>query len=143
IRHSFPLYPGIAGLAVLFWNQRPHRQEPAPADRTGSRRVLVGLLVLWLAVKLVFVHGVVPARNRNRQPREKAGQIAALVPPTEILYLSKLKDEGIMFYYGRTVRRVANPAQLISSAGASYCILDEAEWTALVAHRPTEALLHL
>src|SRR5207245_2808550 len=103
VRHSFPLYPGIAGLAVMYWTKRlasRERERPEEiiastrqANRSRARlaRALVGLLIAWIACKLVFVHAVVPARNRNRQPREKGEQITALVPPAETLYLSMLK----------------------------------------------------
>jgi 4-amino-4-deoxy-L-arabinose transferase-like glycosyltransferase len=131
VRHSFPLYPGIAGLAVLYWTRRRVIARSRPlSDRSRARLVrgLAALLVAWMMVKLVFVHAVVPARMRGREARDKAEQIAALVPPSETLYLSMLKDEGIMFYYGRTVRRVADLARLTSSAGAAYCILDDTEW---------------
>ncbi len=71
---------------------------------------------------------MIPARNLNRQPRAKGERLAALVPSTKTLYLSKLKDEGIMFYYGRTVQRLDNFEQLPSSEEAAYCILDDSEW---------------
>jgi hypothetical protein len=51
-----------------------------------------------------------------------------LVPPEKTLYLSKLKDEGIMFYYRRPVLRVASFEELPSSEEPVYCILDDSEW---------------
>jgi hypothetical protein len=101
----------------------------------------VGLVVLWLIVKLAFVHAVVPERNRNRVPRAKAGAVAALVPEGKTLYLFRLKDEGIMFYYGRAVRRFASPAQLPSSGEPLYCILDKSEWEQFAGR--VDVLLHL
>jgi len=44
------------------------------------------------------------------------------------LYLFQLKDEGIMFYYGRTVLRLPCPADLPSSTEPLYCILAKEEW---------------
>src|SRR5207245_2119870 len=90
--------------------------------------VLAGFLVLWLAAKLVFVQAVIPMRNLNREPHAKGERIASLVPPGKTLYLFRLKDEGIMFYYGRPVRRLACPAELPSSSEPVYCILDNDEW---------------
>ena len=69
------------------------------------------LLACWIDAKGVFVHAVTPHRNHGRAPRAKGQLLAQLVPPGCVLYLFKLKDEGIMFYYGRTVRRLAGPAQ--------------------------------
>jgi 4-amino-4-deoxy-L-arabinose transferase-like glycosyltransferase len=159
-RHSFPLFPGIAGLAALVWVAWLTGKMPWPltaskvvdAERqsrslTGvlaklQRRatgmalqfgakpgwVLLGMLTLWLVAKVAFVEVVVPARSHNREPRAKGERLAALVPPDKTLYLSKLKDEGIMFYYRRTVRRLESFEQLTSSTEPAYCILDDSEW---------------
>jgi hypothetical protein len=91
-------------------------------------RALVFLVALWLVVKVVFVHVAIPGRELNRDIRAKGQQIAALVPEGQTLYLFRLKDEGIMFYYGRTARRLAGRGQLPSSDEPLYCILDETEW---------------
>ena len=90
--------------------------------------VLVGMLAFWLIAKVVFVELVIPERNYSREPRAKGERLAALVPSDKTLYLSRLKDEGIMFYYRRTVRRLDSFEQLTSSAEPAYCILDNSEW---------------
>ncbi len=102
-RHSFPLFPGIAGLAALFmiaWirGRLPFRMPLRPWP------VLLGLVIAWLGVKVAFVEGVMPHRNRDRLPRTKGELLASIVPPGQTLYLFRLKDEGIMFYYGGVVR---------------------------------------
>ena len=127
-RHSFPLIPGLAGLAAMVW----------VACLTGRLRwrlpylrpaaLLVGLLALWLVVKVVFVQVVLPIRNPTREPRSKGEHLAALVPEGQTLYVFRVKDEGIMFYYGRPVRRVTKLDQLPSSGEPAYCILNAAEW---------------
>jgi exodeoxyribonuclease VII large subunit len=89
-------------------------------------------------VKIVFVHGVVPARLQGRDARGKGQHLAALVPANAVLYLFQVKDEGIMFYYGRTVRRLASPEQLPSSTVPLYCILNGAEWRAWNGVRPVD-----
>jgi len=126
-RHSFPLFPGIAGLAAMVcvaWL----RGQLSVRPRVTPKQLLAGALAGWMAVKLIFVHGIIPHRNANREPRAKGELIASLVPPGLTLYLFRLKDEGIMFYYGRTVRRLLAPEQLPSSGEPAYCILDAAEW---------------
>jgi 4-amino-4-deoxy-L-arabinose transferase-like glycosyltransferase len=100
-RHSFPLFPAFAGLAALVWLAWLTGRLCWPAIRVRPAPVLVGLLVLWLVAKVVFVEGLVPARNHGRAPRAKGEQLAALVPAGRTLYVFRLKDEGIMFYYGR------------------------------------------
>jgi hypothetical protein len=127
-RHSFPLFPGIAGLAALVWVAWLKGQLPWRLRWVRPAQVLIGGVVLWLGVKLAFVHVVVPLRNQDREPRAKAALLARRVPAGETLYLFRLKDEGIMFYYDRPVRRLEGFGQLPSSSGPRYCILDESEW---------------
>jgi 4-amino-4-deoxy-L-arabinose transferase-like glycosyltransferase len=144
VRHSAPLFTGIAGLAAFVWIDwfRRAAAQEGPA-RLRPRQVLLGLLLAWLLLKVTYVQAIVPARNRHREPRAKGEQIAAAVPENELLYLFRLKDEGIMFYYGRPVHRLAGPEQLPSSAKPLYCILDESEWCRWNQARPAAALLHL
>jgi hypothetical protein len=127
-RHSFPLFPGIAGLAAMVWLAWLTGRWRWPVARPRPAAVFVAALVLWLGVKVAFVHAVLPHRNRDRDPRGKGQQLAALVPEGATLYLFRLKDEGIMFYYGRPVRRLANPGELPSHSELLYCILEEPEW---------------
>jgi len=101
------------------------------------------LLLLWLAAQLVFVHAIVPSRNPARQPRLKGEQIAALVPPGRMLYLFRLKDEGILFYYDRPARRLPAPACLPAVGDPMYCLLIESEWRQWTYPRHAETLLHL
>src|SRR5207244_13049153 len=113
-RHSFPLFPAISGVAALVWIA--WMRSPAarkPVFRPGP--VLAIVLLIWLVAKIIFVEAVVPARELHREPRAKGQTLAALIPEGQNLYLSKVKDEGIMFYYGRTVRRVPDFGQLPSS----------------------------
>jgi hypothetical protein len=151
-RHAAPLLPGIAGLAALVWAQwLQQRAEDDPAQNSAlisERRlkltvVLVGLLVIWLNIKVFFIEHVVPARLAARQPRAKGEAIAALVPPGQTLHLFRLKDEGIMFYYGRPVRRWQSPEQLPSPTEPMYCMLAEAEWRQWHARGPAQPILHL
>ena len=161
-RHSFPLFPGLAGLAALVWiawfrdfripklqfaNFRPRWISSASTKTNKSQfrvaGLFIGLVVVWLVVRLVFVEGVLPRRNPTRRPKEKGEQLAAMVPEGMVLYLFQLKDEGIMFYYGRTVRRLPGPAQLPSSKQPFYCILDESEWRHWRSTRPAEMLLRM
>jgi hypothetical protein len=140
-RHSFPLFPGLAGLAAMVWLAWLTGRLPWRWRHVTPAKALVGMLGLWLIVKVAFVHGVMPERNRNRQPQAKAAQIAAHVPDSAVLYLFHLKDEGIMFYYGRPVKRLAKLDDLPSSREPLYCILQEAEWRQTT--RATEILANL
>jgi hypothetical protein len=128
VRHSFPLFPGIAGLAAMVWVAWLTGRLRWPITKLAPGKVLVAGVVLWLGVKLAFVHAVTPKRNQDREPRAKGALLARLIPEGETLWLFRLKDEGIMFYYGRPVRRLTRFAQLPSSAQPHYCILDESEW---------------
>ena len=190
-RHSFPLFPGISGLAALAWaahlDARGSDRGAAwfagsaalalalfalgapiaavaglallPSDAWGlvlvlavlalgvaawglrgfwNRQpavVLVSIILTWVVVKLAFVHCYVPLRNHGRQPREKAAVLAEHVPPHQTLYVFLLKDEGIMFYYGRPVVRLRGWNELPRDAGQVWCILQQQEYEALPQHR--------
>jgi 4-amino-4-deoxy-L-arabinose transferase-like glycosyltransferase len=138
-RHSFPLFgaiSGLAGMVCVAWLEgkvRAPRSDilhGAPKPRIRPAPTIAGILAIWLLIKLAYVHIVIPSRNEFRQPREKGALVAALVPQGEPLYLFALKDEGLMFYYGGAVMRLAGPDKLPSSTMPVYCILDEREWTA-------------
>jgi hypothetical protein len=125
IRNSFPLFPGIAGLGVLgLLSLRSLRSSQV------WRWALVGCLACWPIAKIVFVEVIIPRRDVDRHTRATGEVLASLVPVDETLYLFRLKDEGIMFYYGRPVRRLSGPGDLSSSSRPRYCILDESEWRA-------------
>ncbi len=161
-RHSFPLFPGVTGLAALVWIAWIRSGRFSLRGATGGseearrrwtpRRVLVGLVACWLVAKVVFVHEVVPRRNPTRQPQAKGEQLAALVPPSQPLYLFRLKDEGVMFYFNRShpargpqpaVLRLPDPDHLPLTGTPLYCILDEAEWRAGLPGVATDVLLSL
>ena len=142
-RHSFPLFPGVAGLAAMVWIAWLSGKVRWPVPRLSAGKTLVAMLILWLGVKLVFVHSIVPMRNLNREPRAKGELLAATVPEGQPLHLFHLKDEGIMFYYGRQVRRVLDLEAVPSSDWPLYCILDETEWLDWQKTRRTELLLSL
>jgi 4-amino-4-deoxy-L-arabinose transferase-like glycosyltransferase len=126
-RHSFPLFPGFAGLAAMVWMAWLSGRLPWKW-RVQPQRILVAAVICWLATKVVFVQVHMSKRYLSRDPQGKAAVIAALVPQNAILYLFQLKDEGIMFYYGRMVRRLRGPAELPSSTEPLYCILAKDEW---------------
>jgi 4-amino-4-deoxy-L-arabinose transferase-like glycosyltransferase len=123
-RHILPAQPAVVGLAVLV----ALRLSLSPA----RRRVLLGVvLVGWLAVKVAFVGWVVPARQAGRHPTRGAAVLARKVPPQEILYVAYLKDDGLLFHYGRPVRRLRKDA-----ASGAWCLLTRDEWAA----RPHEGV---
>jgi 4-amino-4-deoxy-L-arabinose transferase-like glycosyltransferase len=123
VRYVLPIAPAITLLGIIVilrW------VENAKWRFTSPRSILIATLVLWMTVKVVFVVAIVPSRTAGRNARETGEQLARLVPPGEILYLCRLKDEGVLFYYGRPARRQMpiDPAQ----GTAVYAILLDAEW---------------
>lgn len=108
-----------------------------------ARRGLMALLSLWLVAKFGFVLIVVPARETGRDIRATGARVATAVPPGQILYLFHLKDEGVLFYYGRPARRLRSPAQLPSSSEPVYGILDATEWRQWTGVPGVEPLLQL
>ncbi|MGH7224295.1 MAG: ArnT family glycosyltransferase, partial [Gemmataceae bacterium] len=107
LRHALPLQPGLAGLSALVWIAWLDGRLSWPLPILRPQRLFVVLLALWVSVKLVFVTAIVPQRDAARQPDIKGQQIAALVPIDRTLYLFRLKDEGILFSYGRPARRLS------------------------------------
>ncbi len=148
-RHSFPMFPGISGLAAMVWIAWLDRRLHWPLlgwRWLGSVKpagVLATILILWLPVKVVFVHIVIPIRNQDREAHAKGQLLAQHVPEGATLYLFRLKDEGIMFYYGRTVRRLPGPEHLPLINEPLYCIVDKAEWQHWTRMDQTEVVQHL
>ncbi len=142
-RHGMPLQPGLAGLAAMACMAWRSGRLPWPLLGVKPMQAFVGLLVAWLAVKAVFVHAIVPGRDDGRSPRATAERIAALVPQGDILYLCDLKDEGILFYYGRPARRVADFDRASASGATTYWVLTEAEWRRCRTQRTAIILLRL
>jgi hypothetical protein len=128
-RYSFPLFPGIAGLAALVWVAWLDGRLRWPVPRPGPRPVLVGLLATWLVAKVVFAAVVPYQRNANRQPRARGHLLASLVPADETLFVfeQRNKNEGILFHYGRRVLRLPGPDDL-PATGAHYCLLEPQEY---------------
>lgn len=111
-RHVLPAQPAVAVLAALVCATQPRmRLVPGVA------------LAGWLAVKLVWVVAVLPARSADRDLAGNAATLARLVPEGDILHLHQLKDEGLLFYYGRPARRVAE----LPGEPGSWCLLTESE----------------
>jgi 4-amino-4-deoxy-L-arabinose transferase-like glycosyltransferase len=144
IRHAMPLQPGLAGLAALAWIAwlTGRLRWPLPRPRPG--RLLLGMLLAWLAVKLVHAEVRVPRRDADRRPpRARGEEVARLVPPGETLYLFRLKDDGILFYYGRPARRLPSATHLPVTTGPRYCLLTWQEWLHWPDGRPAEVLYRL
>jgi 4-amino-4-deoxy-L-arabinose transferase-like glycosyltransferase len=142
-RHSFPLCTGLTGLAAMVWIAWLTGRLAWPFRSIKPVPVLVAIAAFWIGLKLVFLHGILPLRNDTREPREKGAQIAAVIPESATLYLFRLKDEGIMFYYGRPVRRLRGMDHLPSSGEPLYCILEKSEWECYDHSRPANVILWL
>lgn len=185
VRYSFPLLPGITGLAALVWLAfltgrmspglaRVHRvlallavaglvlwaaggtaatALQVPRDHWLLAGVLVGLLVAcaglgllawrrgtnrgllacivlgWVVLRLAYVDLFVPLRSDERALRLKGQQVAQVVPADAPLYhVAHLREDGIMFYYGRPVVRVTSWRNLPVDRGPVYCLTTPAEW---------------
>jgi 4-amino-4-deoxy-L-arabinose transferase-like glycosyltransferase len=140
-RHSLPLYPGIAGLAAFVWIAWIRGKLPWRWPRLAPAKALCALLAAGLIAKIIFVHYVTPDRLRGRDPRKKGEMLAALVPEGATLHLFRLKDEGIMFYYGRPAQRLRETENLPSAGEPLYCILRQSEWREFP--RQTHVLKHM
>jgi 4-amino-4-deoxy-L-arabinose transferase-like glycosyltransferase len=135
-RHILPAQPAVAILAALVcltWldGRLAWRLRLAPA------RALGGVLAGWVVAKMVWIGVVVPARLVGRDAQAGAALLARQVPDGDVLRLIQLKDDGLLFYYGRDARRASNAAP---EPGAWY-LLTEEEWRAWQA--PADAVARL
>jgi 4-amino-4-deoxy-L-arabinose transferase-like glycosyltransferase len=143
LRHALPLQPGLAGLAALVWIAWLDGRLRWPLSFPRPDYVFLTLVALWMVVRIVFVTKIVPARDRFRSPSRTGQQIAALVPHKSTLYLFRLKDEGILFYYGRPARRLPAPIFLPAPDQSAYCLLTESEFQQWTGPRPAQVLMRL
>ncbi|MBI3409133.1 MAG: glycosyltransferase family 39 protein [Planctomycetes bacterium] len=134
VRHSAPLFPALLGLSALalvrlFEPEALARSTATLAGASGSiRRFLTVALLAWTIVKVVYVEVVVPHRVAKRHTRDKAAELATLVPSECVLYLFRIKDEGILFYYGRPAMRLHQVAEIPDAGQTIYCLLTAEEW---------------
>jgi 4-amino-4-deoxy-L-arabinose transferase-like glycosyltransferase len=132
IRHAFPLFPAISGLAAIAWvtiiERTPDRLTAVSffVKKTLSRVgiILMALAVTCVVARVTYVHAVIPSRDLVRKTRAKGERISSLVPADQTLYLLELKDDGLMFYYDRDVKRLTTR----DLHSGRYCLLTAAEW---------------
>ncbi|MBO0700140.1 MAG: glycosyltransferase family 39 protein, partial [Zavarzinella sp.] len=127
VRYVLPVAPAITLLGVIAILKWCEGLETAGRRLTSPRVALLCALLTWAVVKVVFVESVLPARTANRNARATGEAIARLVPPGEILYLCRLKDEGVLFYYGRPARRL-DSFDDPSRENSIYVLMLDAEW---------------
>lgn len=133
-RHILPAQPAVVLLAALAgeaWLAGSFRWRLSP------RPILASLLISWLVVKLVWIGVVVPARGKNRDLEASAATLRQLVPSSDTLHLMRLKDDGLLFYYGRPARRLST----LDAAPATWVLLTDAERQAAALHIRSEISL--
>lgn len=126
VRYVLPIAPAVAGLGAFggYLILQDLRQR-FPRLRPWLALTFPTVLLFGLVVKLIFVEFVTPMRAARRNPLPIAKQLRRLVPEHETLYIDKMKDDGVMFYFGQQVRRWRGSPPL--PAGA-YLALIAAEW---------------
>ncbi len=147
VRYVLPILPAVVGLGVLGGylllrdverRQAKRRRLAELGGKCGRfvpsgwrantpwiRRGWFVLLVAGVLAKVVFVEVVIPQRAARRNPVPIAAALKAIVPEHETLYIDKLKDDGVLFYYGRPVQRWRGTFPLPEGA---YVALITAEW---------------
>jgi 4-amino-4-deoxy-L-arabinose transferase-like glycosyltransferase len=125
VRYALPVAPAITLLGVIVVS---HWIPGAGSFRrfVSPRAALIATVLAWAVVKVVFVEAAVPQRTAGRGAHETGEQLARLVPQGEILYLCRLKDEGVLFYYGRPARRL--PWISAQHGSAIFVLMLDAEW---------------
>jgi 4-amino-4-deoxy-L-arabinose transferase-like glycosyltransferase len=124
-RHSFPIFPGIAGLAVMVFHAWHSGRLPWRMPALAPARLLAVCAIGWLIIKVAYVEAVVPERDLRRQTSYKGAVLAVLVPAQHDLHLFTTRNEGLMFYCRRNIVRADAVDSLPSPA---LCVLSEPEW---------------
>jgi 4-amino-4-deoxy-L-arabinose transferase-like glycosyltransferase len=125
LRYVLPICPAISLLGVVLVSRWLKAVARTPRKIACLRAAFVCTIVAWAAVKIVFVETIMPARTADRNARETGERLSALVPEGEILYLCRLKDEGIVFYYARPARRLTTHELRVQP---HYLLLLDEEW---------------
>lgn len=112
-RHILPAQPAVALLAAIGWYVWRQRSAVVPYRFLGT------IACLWLVVKAGFVL----AMHQRPNIRPVAAELRAWVPREETLGLVQLKDENLLFAYGRPAVR----------GDQTYCLMPaahpgEGEW---------------
>jgi 4-amino-4-deoxy-L-arabinose transferase-like glycosyltransferase len=135
VRYALPMSAGLMGLGVMgLWGLMDREKSNAlPSVRRAGW--LLAFVVCWCAAKVVFVEVAVPKRTANRGAESTAAELREHVPAGQPLYVFKLKDEGVTFYFGRPVIKLHDPHALPKGACA---VLIRQEWEARAAFPPLE-----
>jgi Dolichyl-phosphate-mannose-protein mannosyltransferase len=99
---------------------------------------LAALVLLWMLVKLGFTFGYVPGREMGRDARTTGEELARMVPDGDLIYLCRLKDEGILFYANHLTRRLST-LQDVPEGGVA--VMTREEWSG--GERLFESIGHL
>jgi hypothetical protein len=124
VRYALPMSPGLMGLGVMGlmeWWLRPQ----APGEKDWRSFFLYAFLGIWLAAKVAFVEIVIPSRTAHHNAEPIAATLRELVPSDRTLYLFRMKDEGVMVYYARSVVRLN---QLDELSPGEFAVLIRQEW---------------
>ena len=125
VRYVLPICPAVTILGVIGIQNWVIGVRPSHRKLLWGKAIFLGVLLAWAAVKVGYVESIVPARTANRNARLTGERIATLVPEGEILYLCRLKDEGVLFYYNRPARRFCWPDV---PSDSRYLLLLDDEW---------------
>jgi 4-amino-4-deoxy-L-arabinose transferase-like glycosyltransferase len=124
VRYAIPMSPGLMGLGVMGlmeWWLRPQ----APGEKDWRSFFLYAFLGIWLAAKVAFVEIVIPSRTAHHNAEPIGARLRELVPSDRTLYLFRMKDEGVMVYYARSVVRLN---QLDELSPGEFAVLIRQEW---------------
>jgi 4-amino-4-deoxy-L-arabinose transferase-like glycosyltransferase len=124
VRYAIPMSPGLMGLGVMglmSWWLRPQLAR----EKDWRTWMLCACLGIWLVVKVSFVEFIIPQRTAHHNAEPVAETLRDLVPHDRKLYLFRMKDEGVMFYYARPVVRLN---QLEELPPGEFAALIRQEW---------------
>jgi hypothetical protein len=118
---------GLGVMGLMGW----WLHSPAPGRKDWRKTILCIFLGIWLAAKIAFVEIVVPIRMSHHNAEPIAAQLRAAVPADRTLHVFHMKDEGIMFYYGRPVVRLTRLQELPPGEYAALIGQEWDEWSTI------------
>lgn len=128
IRQSFSLVPAWTLLGVLALCRLYHDAALPRWLQQKPLSYLMLAIVIWSVIKIVHVEVLIPARYAKRPSLdEQAFKLQQAIPSSATLYISRLKDECLMFHYGREVTRLREWNSLTPTG--CYCLLTATERT--------------
>jgi len=104
LRYTLPVTPAIAMLGSIGMVGILRQAHSERFYRLSTALILIGIVL----TRGIYTEVVLAGRTVPRQARENAAELRRLVPEGETVYIVGLREEGVLFYADRRVRRLTS-----------------------------------